>query len=211
MLTTKDSTKLSANVVTDVNADVTLPSAPPRKISHEAALLFDKSIVARPLMVPEVCSIRVKNTEYRYRWVNRDGQSGRVYMQRKAQGFINATPQDVDILGGDAESKDGEIRAGDLVLMKIRVDLYDAAIKHNMVKAALAAGMRGVHLDGASSDVFDDSQAKRVSVSNEPFSRSGYVKPFIPDNPDAFINDSIQSGRVNETRQTVDSLRKAEK
>lgn len=211
MLTTKDSTKLGATVVTDVNADVQLPPSDPRKISQEAALLFNKSVIARPLMVPEICSIRVKNTEYRYRWVNRDGQGGRIYMQRKAQGFINATTEDVDILGGDAQTKDGEIRAGDLVLMKIRADIYDAAIKYNMVKAATAAGMRGVHLEGASSDVFDDTKSKRVSVASEPFSRSGMVKPFIPDNPDAFINDSIQSGRVNETRQTVEALRKAEK
>lgn len=210
MLTTDNGTKLGQEIVTDVNANVALPPGPARKISHEAALLFDKSIVARPLMVPEVCSIKVKNSEYRYRWVNRDGQGGRVYMQRKAQGFLNATLEDVELLGGDAQSKDGEIRAGDLVLMKIRADIYDSAMKYNMQKALTLSRMRGVHLEGASSNVFDDGKPQRVSVADEPFSRSGKAAAFIPSSAEAeaMINDSIKAGRNEEARQAVDAIRK---
>lgn len=214
MLTTETGTKLGQKVVTDVNANVTLPPAAPRQISQEAALLFDKSVVARPLMVPDVCSIKVKNTEYRYRWVNRDGQGGRIYMQRRAQGFINATTEDVEILGGDAQDKDGEIRAGDLVLMKIRADIYDAAMKYNMVKAMTLSRMRGVHLEGASSDVFSDDKPQRVSVADEPFTRSGKAAAFIPSSAEAeaMISDSIKAGRAEEARKTMDSFRnKAEK
>lgn len=214
MLTTNEGTKLGASVVTDVNANVELPPTEPRKISQEAALLFDKSVIARPLMVPEVCSILVKNTEYRYRWVNRDGQDGRIYTQRRAQGFINATKEDVDILGGDASDKDGEIRAGDLILMKIRADLYDAAIKYNMQKAMTLSRMRGVHLEGASSDIYADDNPQRVSVSDEPFARSGKSAAFIPSSAEveAMINDSIKSGRAEEARKAVDSFRnKADK
>ena len=214
MLTTETGTKLGQSVVTDVNANVPLPPNPPRSISPEAALLFDKSVVARPLMVPEVCSIRVKNTEYRYRWVNRDGQGGRIYTQRRAQGFLNATKDDVEILGGDAESKDGEIRAGDLVLMKIRADIYDAAMKYNMQRAMAQARMRGVHLEGASSDVFADDKPQRVSVADEPFNRSGKAVAFIPSSAEAeaMINDSIKAGRNEEARQAIESVRtKAEK
>lgn len=208
MLTTQDSTKLSQSIVTDVNANVPIDPGPARTISPEAALLFNKSVVARPLMVPEICSVKIKRTEYRYRWVNRDGQNGRIYMQRKAQGFTNATNEDVELLGGDVTNKDGEIRAGDLILMKIPVDQYDAAIKWNMQKAVAQSNMRGVYQEGGSSDPFSDSKPARVSVSNEPFSRSGLAKPFIPENPDALINDSIASGRVEKTRETVEALRK---
>jgi hypothetical protein len=162
-------------------------------------------------MRPEICSIHPKNTEYRYRWVNRDGQGGRIFVQRKAQGFINATLDDVQILGGDAQAGDGEIRAGDLVLMKMRVDIYDAAIKYNMIKSMNDARMRGVHLEGASSNVFDDGTPQRVSVADEPFSRNGgKAAAFIPTSveAEAMIRDSINAGRSEEARKAVDGLRK---
>jgi hypothetical protein len=208
-LTTEAATKLSSNVVTDVNANVPAAPAAPRTVSPEVALLFDKSVVARPLMVPEVCSLRVKNTEYRYRWVNRDGQGGRIYSQRRSQGFINATHDDVEVLAGDAYDKDGEIRAGDLILMKIRADLYDSAIKWNMQKAHTFANMRGVSLEGASSNVFADDKPRRASISEEPFAKKGLAEPFIPSQSsvEAMIGESIKSGRVNETRATVEELR----
>lgn len=206
-ITTEAGTKLGQNIVTDANANVFLPAPPPRQISPDLAILLNKSIVARPLMVPEVCSIRVKNTEYRYRWVNRDGQGGRVYTQRRAMGFINATTEDVEIMGGDASSKDGEIRAGDLILMKIQADRYDAAMKYNMQKAETLARTRGVGIEGASSDVYSDDKPRRVSVSEEPFAKSGKAAPFIPANADAIIDDSIRAGRAEETRAVVDGLR----
>lgn len=207
MITTQDSSKLENKIVTDVNANVPLPAKAAKSISADAAILFNKSVVARPLMTPEVCSVQVKNTEYRYRWVNRDGQGGRIYMQRRTQGFINATEEDVDILGGDAMAKDGEIRAGDLILMKIRADLYDAAMKYNMVKALQQANMRGVSLEGASADVFADDKPRRVSVSEEPFAKKGLATPFIPENPEAIINDSVASGRAEKARTAVAEFR----
>jgi hypothetical protein len=208
VITTADATKLGASVVTDVNANVALPLDQSRAISPEAAILFNKSVVARPLMTPEVCSLKVKNLEYRYRWVNRDGQNGRIYMQRKSQGFINATTEDVELLAGDVMARDGEIRAGDLILMKIQADLYDAAMKYNMQKALTMARTRGVHLEGASSDVMVDDKPRRVSVAEEGFSKHG-ATPFIPTNADQLINDSISSGRVDKTRATNEKLGKA--
>lgn len=208
-LTTQDGSNLSANVVpTDVNGNIAVPERQARQVSPEAAILFNKTIVARPLMVPEVCSLRIKNTEYRYRWVNRDGQHGRIYMQRRAQGFTNATSEDVDVLGGDATSTTGEIRAGDLILMKIRADLYDAAIKYNMETALRLQRTRGMYMDGASGDVFSDGKAVRQSVANEPFTKTGKATPFIPDNPDALVEDSIRAGRSELARQAVEELRK---
>jgi hypothetical protein len=209
-LTNNDASKLAQNIVTDVNANVSTPSAPERVLSREAAILFNKSIVARPLMVPEVCSIRVKNTEYAYRWVNRSSSNGQFYMMRKAQGFVNATTDDVELLGGDAVANKGEITAGDLILMKIRADLYDAALKFNLEKAMAYSRARGVYMEGGSSDVNSDSTPKRVSVANEPFSKTGLAQPFIPDNPDAIVEDSIKSGRAEEARKAVEGLRKAQ-
>lgn len=204
-VTNKDSQKLTANPVTDVSLDA--PSSEASKVSPEAAILFNKSIVAKPLMAPEVSSIHIKNTDYRYRWVNRTAQSGMVYMQRKAMGFMNATKDDVEILAGDAEEHDGEIRAGDLVLMKIRCELYDAALKYNMQKAYKLQRARGVYFESASSDVYSDSTAQRQTVSEEPFSRTSKAKAFIPESADSIINDSIQSGRVEEARKKIEQLR----
>lgn len=206
-LTTQDGTKLGQTIVTDVNANVAVPASKGRQISHEAAILFDKAIVARPLMVPQVCDIHVKNTEYAYRWVNRDGMGGRFYTQRRAQGFINATNDDVDVLSADVQTSDGEIKAGDLILMKIRADLYESALKWNMQKAETLTRARGIYLDGASSDVNSDATASRKTISAEPGNKSGQAPAFIPTNVDAIIDDSEKSGRAEETRAVVDELR----
>lgn len=207
MLTTANSREVEQNVITDVNANVESPSSPRRSsLSPEAAILFNKAIVARPLMVPEVCSIRVKNTEYRYRWVNFAGRNGAVYMQRKAQGFTNASNEDVEILGGDATATNGEIRAGDVILMKIRADLYDAAMKWNMEKAALLQRSRGMYLQNASNDVNSDAKATAVSVSQENYNRTGKASNFIPDNADALIaasNPDVARKQTNEIRDNI--------
>ena len=210
-MTTQDGTKIGERIITDVNANI--PGEAPRAtvVSPEAAMLFNKAIIARPLLVPEVCSLRVKDSGYRYRWVNRDALGGRIFTQRRAQGFINATNDDVDVMSGDAETKDGEIRAGDLILMKIRADLYDAAMKFNMQKAYTYQRARGMHMDGASSDVFSDATATRHSVAQDLGARTGQARPFIPDNPDAIVDDSVSSGRVAGARETVEGLRKGAK
>lgn len=210
-LTTSDGTKLGQTIVSDLNANVDIPQEASRKISPEAAILFNKAIVAKPLMVPEVCSVHVKNNEFRYRWVNRDGLGGRIFMQRRAQGFLNATDKDVEVLGGDVQSKDGEIRAGDLILMKIRADLYDSAIKANMVRANVLANARGFYTEGGSSDVMSDASPSRKTVSAEPGHRTGMATAFIPDNADRLVEDSINSGRAEETRAVVDELRAGSK
>jgi hypothetical protein len=208
MLTTDVGRKIEANVITDVNANVPAPSSSDQKVlSREAALLFNKSLIARPLMTPEVCSLHIKNTEYAYRWVNRLSQGGRIYQQRKSQGFVNATSEDAEALGGDAVVSSAEITAGDVILMKIRADLYDAAIKYNMEKALTLSRQRGVYLKGASSDVFSDSTPTRETVAQEPFARSGKAQPYIPQNADALVDESISSGRIEGSRKQVSEIR----
>lgn len=180
-LTTTTADDIRSNLVTDK----------PRKLSPEAQILFNKAIIARPLNRPEVASIHVKNAENYYRWVNRLSQSGRVYNERKAMGFVNATTDDVDVLVGDTVGSKDEIRCGDLVLMKIPFELWAGHVKKNMVEAHTLTNMRGVYNrdEAPSQDVFaEGGKPSRTSVSAEPFSRKGGAVPFIPENPDALID-----------------------
>ena len=207
-LTTETSRKAVENPVTDVNANSPAPTAPPRRmLSPEAQILFDKSIVARPLLTPEVCSIRPKVEGFYFRFVNISSNRGQIYMQRKAMGFVNATKEDVDIVVGNAESNSDEIRAGDLILMKMPYHLWAAHVKSNMLKAQVLGNARGVYLDGeASQDVWNNQEPSRKTVNSEPFSRGTSV-PFIPTDIDKVIDQSIASGRSAKTRETVQALR----
>lgn len=206
-LTTQNGSKLGQTVVTDVNANVDLSSGSARQVSPELALLFNKAIVAKPLTSPEVCSIHVKNSEYQYRWVNRQAKGGLMYQMRRSQGFTNATSEDVQVLGGDAAVTNGEITAFDLILMKIQKDRYDEAIKYNMQKAFALTRARGIYMDGASSDVMSDAVPVRSTVANEPFTRGGKATLFIPTNADSIIDDSVRTGRVDGARAAVDEIR----
>lgn len=207
MLTTKTASDITANV-TDVNGNVPVGgNSRPRMLSPEAAILFDKSIIARSLATPEVCNINVKNTEYYYRWVNRQASGGQVYMQRKALGFTNATNDDVDVLVGDAVATEGEVRSGDLILMKMPFPRWASHVKANMQKAQVLGNARGLYnRNDVSTDVFSDDKPVRASVSEEPFSRN-LAKPFIPSNPDALVDDSIKAGRVAGASSTVNKIR----
>lgn len=210
MLTTQDSQKIRESVATDLNANIEVPSPKVRHLSPEAALLLDKSIIARPLNVPSVSDIKVKNFEYRYRWVNRDGMGGQIYQQRRAQGFLNASNEDVEVLGGDVQTKDGEIRAGDLILMKIQCDRYDAAIKSNMQQAMRLERTKGAYLKSGSGDVFSDEKKAVGNVTEETAVAKG-VQQFIPKDVQSIVEDSVHSGRVLETRRTVESLKEQER
>jgi hypothetical protein len=206
VLTTKTASDITANA-TDVNGNVAAASSGrQRMISPEAAILFDKAIIARPLNTPEVCNIHVKNTEYYYRWVNARASGGQVYMQRKALGFINATSDDVDVLVGDAVATEGEVRSGDLILMKMQFQRWASHIKANMQRAEVLGNARGLfNKTDVSTDVFSDEKPVRASVSQEPFARN-LAKPFIPTNPDALVDGAnVANARaaVNEIRNKI--------
>lgn len=215
-LTNDSAQKISENInAGNVNDNIEVErSERVRRLSPEAAILFDKSIIARPLNTPEVCSIHVRNTEYYYRWVAHQALGGRVYMERKAMGFTEATTDDVDILVGDAVANNGQITAGDLILMKLPFHRWAEHVKSNMQKAQTLGNMRGVFMKSTSgdrlpsTDPMSDDKPVRASVSNEPFQR-GMVTNFIPENPDAIINDSIDSGRVEKTRADLQERQKA--
>jgi hypothetical protein len=215
MLTTESAQQIRDNVVTDANANVTVSHGEAtRKLSPEAAILFDKSIIARPLMIPEVGSIHIKHTEYSYRWVACHGEhGGRIYQQRKSMGYTNASPEDADVLNGETIVEKGEIRNGDLILMKIPWERYAAHMKSNMQQAIQAQRMRGVYMrskdkdEAPSSDVFSNDQPSRVSVSSEPGLRNADVTPFIPDNPETFFDKSEKSPNAARVRADMDARR----
>ncbi len=206
-LTNQASQEIRNNVVTDINANVPAPDpqAGRRVLSREAALLFNKSVVARPLLVPQVCDVHIKNLEYQYRWVNKGGR-GTMYMQRRNQGFTPATSDDAEVLGGDAVADNGQITAGDVILMKIRSDLYDGAIKFNMEKSLALQRARGMYLKGASSDVHSDSIASAHTLNTDiPAKAASKAVAFIPDNPDALVSASALRGdKVLAEKQTSD-------
>ena len=208
MLTTKTASDISGNVseshVTDVNGNIPDHRAAGRTrvLSPEAAILFDKAIIARSLNTPEVCNIHVKNTDYYYRWVFSAGR-GQTYNQRKAMGFVNATTDDVDILVGDAVATEGEVRSGDLILMKMQYARWASHIKANMQRAQVLGNARGLyHKNDPSPDVFSDEAPVRASVAQEGFSRNA-AKPFIPGNPDQLVDGA----NLADARKTVNEIR----
>jgi hypothetical protein len=187
-------------------------SAGPRKRTIEADILFDKSIVAKPLNAPEVASIHVKNTEYYYRWVNRKHSEGRVYMERKAMGFVNATTDDVEVLVGDTVSTESEIRCGDVILMKIPFHLWASHVKRNMEAGMKLQAMRGVYNrdEELSADVFADGNrglSERGNLGTVSKDIKGKINAFIPDNPDA-IMDNQGDELTAQAREQVSDIRK---
>ena len=197
-LTTETQTKLT---------DHTQSLGSPRKRTIEADILFDRSIVAKPLNAPEVASIHVKNTEYYYRWVNRLHSNGRVYMERKAMGFVNATDEDVEVLVGDTVTSKDEIRCGDVILMKIPFHEWAGHVKRNMQTAEVLQRMRGVHKreEDLSGDIYaEGGKGSLASVASE---LKGKVAPFIPTDPDAII-DGQKAGDIDKAREEVAEIRR---
>ena len=176
------------------------------KLSPEAQILFNKSLVAKSLVIPEVASIRIKNTEYYYRWVNRAHGNGSRYMQHKAMGFTNATTEDVEVLVGDIVANNGEIRSHDVVLMKIDYGLWAAHVKRNMQISEILQRMRGVHTrdEELNSDVFaEGGRPATMTVNND---LGNLAKSFIPDNPDAII-DGQSASAVDKVREQTAAIR----
>lgn len=209
-LTNETSRNIESNLVSDVNANLAVTPNKVRQISPEAAIFFDKSVIARPLLTPEVASIRVKHTEYYYRWVPRpisnSPGTGLMYSQRLAMGFTNATSEDVDVLVGDTVVNETECRCGELILMKLPWEKWASHVKFNMQKASTLANARGMFIkNDVSTDVFSDDRPQRASVSAEPFSRNKAV-PFIPDDPDALMDKQPESA-TTKAKETVKDIR----
>jgi len=194
----------SAQKITDATQ-----STGPRKRTVEADILFDKTIVARPLNAPEVASIHVKKTEYYYRWVNRLHGHGQVMMQRKAMGFVNATTDDVDVLVGDTVSNENEIFCNDLILMKIPFHLWAGHVKRNMETAETLQRTRGVYNkeEELSQDVFAEGGrglSERGALGTVSKDIKGKINAFIPDNPDAIMDGQAEDLNAKAREQVAE-------
>jgi hypothetical protein len=114
----------------------------------ELAILFDDTIQARPLNLPGVGQVNIKNTEFCYHWVRRPmGPNPDLtrYMQLKTAGFQNATLEDVDPLVSSVNADSTEITCGqDLILMKAKPDVYYGAIKAHQQRAINMTNPRSV-------------------------------------------------------------------
>lgn len=182
-------------------------------MTSEAAILFDKSIIAKPLNAPEVASIHIKNTECYYRWVNFKHSNGSRYAMHKAMGFTNATNEDVDLLVGDeAVCTDTELRSGDVILMKIPFHEWAAHAKKNMQTAQTLQAMRGVYNteEELSGDVFAEHGNRRMATAGNLASVKqairGKLTPFMPDNPDAII-EGVNASDADKVREQVEEIR----
>jgi hypothetical protein len=111
----------------------------PKTWPKELAILFDDTIQARPLNLPGVGQIEIKNKEFCYHWVRRPmGPNPDLtrYMQLKTAGFRNATLEDVDPLVSSISADQTEITCGqDLILMKAPPAIYYGAIKTHQQRA----------------------------------------------------------------------------
>ena len=160
----------------------TLPNG--QVLSEEAQILLDKSIVAAPLGVPALEEIRIKNFGYRYRWVNRLGQGGSWYMQMKMRGFTLATIDDADPMSVELTTDNGEIRMHDVVLMKIPVEKYQAAIKYNTLRAlALQRDKKYLaneKLPSTDPNSDDTAVVHSIADTDRVTANGQYVKTFVP-------------------------------
>lgn len=197
-LTTESAAKLS---------DLTRSTGSPSKRTIEADILFDKSVVAKPLNAPEVASIHVKNVEYYYRWVNYKHSNGQVYAQRKAMGFVNATTDDVQVLVGDTVANESEIKCGDVILMKIDFGLWASHVKRNMQTAEILQRQRGIYNseEELSQDVFAEKSGRGLRKAEHDM--KGKIGPFEIPNADAII-DGQSASDAETVREQVNEIRK---
>lgn len=185
-LTNQMGMNATESVRTDIRpgANVTLPNGV--VLSEDAQILLDKSIAAVPLGVPAAEQLEIKNQAFRYRWVNRSGAGGSLYAKRKTQGFVLASTADVNPLSVDITNDSGEIRMGDLVLMKIPVQRHQQAMKAAMTKALFLQRdkkyLTNSQGDTPSSNVRSDDVAVGHSVaeSEARASEGKYLTNFNP-------------------------------
>lgn len=110
---------------------------------NELDAIFDSSIIARPLHMPDTLKIKHNNPHYVYRWINFKGQGGQWFQRMLAAGYTPARPDEVESLHPEVQKDDGRIIIGDLMLCKIPRDIYAAVMKHNYQEAVSRVSQKG--------------------------------------------------------------------
>src|SRR5208282_676119 len=117
--------------------------------SSDLKTLLDPKIEARPLQLPNVGQIGIKNTDYDYYWarLKRGAAPDHTrYLQLKAAGYTKATREDVDpLVNSVTVSDDGEeITCGiDLILMKAHPNVHRGAMKFHQERALNMTNPKG--------------------------------------------------------------------
>jgi hypothetical protein len=127
--------EVPASVLNRIAAEREFPLEPTTELNY----LLDKSFEARPLTIPGVGQIGIKDTKYAYHWVRLkrgNNPDETRYMQMKAAGYSNATIQDVDPLVNSVRADCDEVRCGvDLILMKASPSVHYGALKFHQLRA----------------------------------------------------------------------------
>jgi hypothetical protein len=100
---------------------------------NEMDYIMDSSVVAKPLIMPEVLKMRGRDPHYAYRWVNWKSAGGSWFKTQLAMGFVPCDEK--DIVQHNGQIIDGRITVGDLMLCKIDRDKLGAALKKNFETA----------------------------------------------------------------------------
>ena len=139
--------------------------------SEDLEILLDPKIQARPLALPGLGAIKIRNTDMSYyycRLSNGSRPDTARYMQLRTMGFENATPWnekdktgDVEVLVGEA-NKD-EIRSGDRILLKCPKMIFAAYKKQHMLDSLRSTAQRGVSKQG---DGNEEGRRMMTSATN---------------------------------------------
>lgn len=148
-----------------------------RKLREETAFLFDESIVAKPLVAAGIDNIVQKNKNVYLKWVNWQFQSGIMYEMAKAKGFVNALVMDAEVPG--VLFKDGVLKYGDLILMKIGLNIALSAQK--------ADTLRAMNQSGAKQDAANHRRhlADALNEVGEPTALKAKIQAFTPSEKEA--------------------------
>lgn len=143
--------------------------------------LLNPNIVARPLTssTDPFFSLRPKNPNVVFRGINycvqtKDGPSYMRFEQAKAQGYVAATPADVQGAVPASLLKEGKIINGDLILMMIDKSTYRGALKWKDQQAIRATQATGQREQG-------DAEIKRAAAeTNMPGKLSRKLSTYAP-------------------------------
>lgn len=161
-----------------------LPKIPPAPgasapVVDKVAVVTDEPIEARPLTMPDFINLQPKDQNLRFRWINfkvgKDESTLR-YEQALAQGFQNATVDDIKGIVPDAYKREAGKRIvnGDVILMKISRRVYDGALLHKDQQAMKLAAKTDAKARGV------DTVSQTVKATGAPAEIAKLVRPFAP-------------------------------
>lgn len=134
--------KPAAPAMTNKTAGVSVPVMPITRHRRPELEIFDSSITAAPMSDPASNQVTSKNPNIELRWVNHLAGDGLRLRQMQAEGWVVATPTDVEC--PRIVFHDGAFKSGDRILMKNDRNRVLGAYKHNALRAMQLASKMSV-------------------------------------------------------------------